>query len=90
MIDANSIVLYIDLAVWTVGSLISIFMALETLQVLRLAKVSRSLCALIIWLIILSASATIVFTVFYLVNVRFSALFALIILSLADSIQVTA
>ena len=90
MTDATSIVLNIDLAVWTVGSLICLCFSWRTLQTLQLAKVSRKLCALIIWLIVLSSVATIVFTVFYFVFAQSGAYFSLIILSLADAIQLTA
>lgn len=90
MIGWDDIVLDIDLAIWTVGSIISIVMAVRTLQMLQLAKVSRSLCTIIIWLIIVSSVATILFTAFFLILSQNRATYALVTMSVADATQITA
>ena len=86
MIDSESVTLGLDLTIWTIGSLISLFVSVRTLKMLQLAKVFRTLCSIIIWLIIISSVATIFFTVNFFIFDRKDSSAAIWLFAIADAI----
>ena len=47
----------IDLSIWTVGAIVSLFYSFKVLRLVNLAKVSRKMVAVLTWLIVVSSVA---------------------------------